>query len=208
MNGRMSTGMSAGGRVPELHTVQYLFEDPTALPDIEGGPRPGFVRRELDWETRGAGADGAANQRHERGPQGNDLDRHASSLEKPVPRQPRSTRGLGTASSRDTESPLGEGANPVDDALLVVPEVVGLEFKYHDGHGWTGQWNSLTQKSLPLAIEVTLSLKVAEAARRFLAILEAEHIGRFVLAGRAGSRYTNSTGRSMAAQYNADATNT
>jgi hypothetical protein len=45
-----------------------------------------------------------------------------------------------------------------------VPEVVGVEFRYFDGQGWSDEWNSLTRKSLPMAVEVVLRLKRAEPA--------------------------------------------
>jgi len=39
-----------------------------------------------------------------------------------------------------------------------VPEVVRLQFRYFDGNGWTSQWSSLSRKSLPVAVEVTVQL--------------------------------------------------
>ncbi|MEI6503341.1 MAG: prepilin-type N-terminal cleavage/methylation domain-containing protein, partial [Armatimonadota bacterium] len=140
------------GRVPELHTVQYLFEEPRERADPENPVLTGLVRRELDWETPASEAavettrDGLKN---------------------------RPTSGV------DPMDISAGGLDPADDSLLRVPEVVGLEFRYYDGSGWASQWNSLTQKSLPVAIEVLLSLKRAPetgSARRAKAPLAVEEL--------------------------------
>jgi prepilin-type N-terminal cleavage/methylation domain-containing protein len=125
------------GRVPELHTVQYLFEEPRERTGPEGLDLTGLVRRELDWETPGSEA--AAE----------------------TARDGLKTRPTSVVDPMDISA---GGLDPTDDSLLRVPEVVGLEFRYYDGSGWASQWNSLTQKSLPVAIEVSLSLKTAPEA--------------------------------------------
>ena len=66
--------------------------------------------------------------------------------------------GLDSQSAGDPSSPERFTPDPVDDSVIWVPEVVGLEFRYFDGNGWTGNWNSLARKSLPVAVEVAVRL--------------------------------------------------
>jgi hypothetical protein len=66
------------------------------------------------------------------------------------------------------ESLDGEGsASPsaFDDSVVTVPEVASLAFRYYDGKGWSGSWNSLQKKSLPVAIEVTFTVRMEEPGR-------------------------------------------
>ncbi len=42
---------------------------------------------------------------------------------------------------------------------LLAPEVVAIEFQYFDGYEWLAEWDSESYQSLPLAIEVLLTLK-------------------------------------------------
>jgi hypothetical protein len=122
-------------RVPELHTVQYLFQESHETSAAEEPGFAGLVRRELDWETPPAATEPAARDGG----------------------QPR------PAAVDPMEISAG-GLDPAEETLLQMPEVSGLEFRYYDGSGWASQWNSLTQKSLPVAVEVSLTLKRAEAA--------------------------------------------
>lgn len=124
-------------RVPELHTVQYLFQESPEGPSPEGAALTGLVRRELDWETPSSADSGAGGRE--------------SGKNRPI-------------AIVDPMNISPDGLDPADDSLLQVPEVIGLEFRYYDGGGWVDQWNSLTQKSLPVAIEVTLRLKTTERA--------------------------------------------
>ena len=124
-------------RVPELHTVQYLFESPRDGTDPETAALPGLVRR--NWTGK-----------------------------PPRPIGWTTASGRPRAAAADSGDPLAiaaPGLDPAEDTSLHVPEVVGLEFRYFDGSGWAGQWNSLTQRSLPAAVEVRLTLKPAESAR-------------------------------------------
>ena len=135
-------------RVPELHTVQYLFEEAGESGGPRSGDVTGLVRRELDWETPAGGRQrsGASGQRA-----GKTFLRKGSSF---------------AAASLDPMDISAANLDPADNSLLLVPEVVGLEFRYYDGSGWNSQWNSLTRKSLPVAVEVTLTLKTSPEARR------------------------------------------
>jgi type II secretory pathway component PulJ len=132
-------------KVPELHTVQWRFETADGE-GRRGGPSwSGLIRRELDWETPGAKGGGVlASRRSAR-----------SSAQSRLPRQ-------GPAG----ESPQAGRVemDPDDESILRVPEVVGVEFRYFDGRGWNDEWNSLTRKSLPMAVEIVLRVKREEPA--------------------------------------------
>ena len=55
-----------------------------------------------------------------------------------------------------------EGILDEDDLnplLTRIPEVVGLEFRYFDGRGWVGSWDSLRRRSLPVAVEARLTIE-------------------------------------------------
>ena len=121
--------------------MQYLFATPAELPDAEGTAVTGLVRRELNWESS------------------NPPTQNRDDWRRPATRRP---------STRNSADPLDGAADdldPSDDTLLRVPEVTGLEFRYYDGRGWSGQWNSLTQKSLPVAVEVNLTVQLAAAGQ-------------------------------------------
>lgn len=145
--------------VPELHTVQYLFQQPGDAETPESGVRSGLVRRELDWET-------PAGDRRVAGDRGVAGD--------PTRPSGRPRLGNGSRSTLGSSDPMNLSAGEFDlddDSLLQVPEVVKLEFRYYDGNGWTTQWNSLAQKSLPVAVEVALTLKrPQESSRRRTAL--------------------------------------
>jgi prepilin-type N-terminal cleavage/methylation domain-containing protein len=132
-------------RVPELHTVQWRFEAPEEEEKGRGrsGAWSGLVRRELDWETPAAGGPGAGASRRGAG----------SAL-----------KGLVARRGGDPESFLrGRIEVDADDpAILWVPEVVDVNFRYFDGTGWSDQWNSLARKSLPLAVAVTIQIRTGE----------------------------------------------
>lgn len=130
-------------RLPDLHTVQYLFQPADGPDETTVETLHGLVRRELDWETPGGGGE---------------------------PGQSGGKRLLGRGASPASSSldPMDVSAadlDPDDHSLLWVPEVVGLEFRYYDGSGWVSQWNSLTHKSLPVAVEATLTLRRAAEVR-------------------------------------------
>jgi len=194
-------------QVPELHTVQYWLAEPRlqqprqskadrskpqrSKPDREE-PEPrepgasaalsGLIRRELDWETPS--------------------DEPAAPGLARMPTQPSSggrrsgfpRAALGTP---DPTSIVGPEADPEDSSILEVPEVVGLQFRYFDGTGWAGQWNSLERKSLPVAVEVTLELRRPDAGARGPASrrqeeideMEALLLGEESPGGRSGVRH-------------------
>jgi hypothetical protein len=136
-------------QVPELHTVQYWFEEPV-LDGSEGstGLR-GLVRRELDWETPlGSGEEGLPGAGKAT----------AESLSD-------SAALSDVALSPDPMSVAPLRADPEDPSILWAAEVIDLRFRYYDGTAWGTQWNSLERKSLPVAIEVTLKVKSGEAPR-------------------------------------------
>ena len=43
-----------------------------------------------------------------------------------------------------------------------VEEVTGMELRYFDGHGWSNEWSSLARKSLPVAVEATLHVRLSD----------------------------------------------
>ncbi len=130
-------------QVPELHTVQYRLLAPDE--GDEGSQIAGLVRREFDWETPASDKGGPPSMRRSSG-----LIRPGKGF------SPRSRPG------EDRAEELLD-IDPGDPSILVVPEVAGLEFRYFDGSGWTSQWNSLTRKSLPSAVEVTMKVGAAES---------------------------------------------
>jgi prepilin-type N-terminal cleavage/methylation domain-containing protein len=137
-------------QVPELHTVQYWFEEPL-LDGADGsaGVR-GLVRRELDWETPpGAVEEGSPRARKAA----------AESLSE-------SAALSDLVSTPDPMSVAPLRADPEDPSILWAAEVIDLRFRYYDGATWGTQWNSLERKSLPVAIEVTLTVQSGEEARQ------------------------------------------
>jgi type II secretory pathway pseudopilin PulG len=143
---------SSPPRAPELRTIYYSFHDPRASATEGGSDLPGLIRRDLDFETpeedlAGAGLDD--------GSQAAQADREAL---------------LEREEAGDAASPQS-AADLVDESILWVPEVVSLRFRYFDGNRWTSQWNSLQQKSLPVAVEISLQLGTLDEMDR-MAVLE------------------------------------
>jgi prepilin-type N-terminal cleavage/methylation domain-containing protein len=141
---------SAGARsprVPELHTVQWRFAPPEETGRGGKSGWSGLVRRELDWETPGAGRAGGGGSRRGAG---------------------LGLKGSLARPSGDPESLLrGQIDVEADDpAILWVPEVVDLNFRYFDGQAWSDEWNSLARKSLPLAVAVTIRVREGEENAR------------------------------------------
>lgn len=131
----------AGPQAPELHTVRYTFEPPDLLAELEGSGMSGLVRRQFDWETpiseselEGTGTPGAAT-----------ADEFAAAIQ-----------------SLAGEDPLTVAA--AGASVTWAPEVVGVEFRYFDGNGWSDQWNSLQRKSLPVAVEAILHVQALDTS--------------------------------------------
>jgi hypothetical protein len=82
--------------------------------------------------------------------------------------------------------------DPDDESVLRVPEVLGVEFRYYDGQGWSDEWNSLRRKSLPMAVEIVLRVKGEEPAGGVSAPPPAED------STQAADRLTQTPGRSEA----------
>lgn len=133
------TDETAPARVPELRTVFYSFRDPLLTREMESETPIGLTRRELDFETPVA----SEGESQFEGPPLGEATSNPDIL------------GQDEYNQSLEEATLAE---PVDDSLIWVPEVVSLEFRYYSGSGWTSQWNSLQRKSLPVAVEVTMQL--------------------------------------------------
>jgi type II secretory pathway component PulJ len=150
----------ASPRVPELHTIQWRFSDPAsaaagARSGRHGGPSwSGLARRELDWETPVSAAPSGSK-----------------------------SRGIGRlrmkfrlSQAEISSRPKADGAldwNLDDPNVLHIPEVVEAAFRYFDGQGFSDEWNSLSRKSLPMAVEVVLRFKTETASQRRIRV-EAE----------------------------------
>lgn len=129
----------AGPQAPELHTVRYTFEPPDRLAPLEGHGRSGLVRQQFDFETpisesepESAGSWG-----------GSAGDEFVAAME-----------------SLAGDDPLAVAAPGA--SVTWAPEVVGVEFRYFDGHAWSDQWNSLARKSLPVAVEAVLRVQTLD----------------------------------------------
>ncbi len=151
----LNADVTRGGRgasaqqVPELRTVFYTFVERGAAEDVPPNEllldqpdlRPGLTRLQLDFETpyedaRGFPSGGRFSMAADFGVDRSGYDISADS------------------SSGDPQEALLE-----DDSVAWVPEVVQLEFRYFDGNVWSGQWDSLKRKSLPVAVEVTMKVR-------------------------------------------------
>lgn len=54
-----------------------------------------------------------------------------------------------------------EADNHTQATCDLIPDVVGLEFRYHDGNNWQRSWSSSRASQLPAAIEVTIDVITA-----------------------------------------------
>lgn len=138
----------SGPRVPELRTVVYRCAAPVAEQSEQGASRemaespsarPGLTRWEIDFETpeEAIAAPGAKRS--------------------PV------TNAAASAQD-DATTDVGDllGLGPADPSATWIPEIVGLQFQYFDGSSWSGSWDSLQHKSLPMAVEVTVLAREAD----------------------------------------------
>lgn len=148
-----SRNRPAGPRVPELHTIQWRFSDPeTAAANARSvqrrGPSwSGLVRRELDWETPVSAAPSGSASRG--------IGRLRMKFR--LSRAEVSTRPKAEESS---------DWNLDDPGVLHVPEVVEASFRYFDGQGFSDEWNSLSRKSLPMAVEILLRFRTENTSQR------------------------------------------
>ena len=166
----------------DLLVVEYRLEQPQLAPQpVEGsaartGPvwrGVGLTRRQRVWSIaaaspdtlEAAGSDGLPASTEEPTPAGSDFtartDRELLSSPSTdagyYPLDPMSTLG-GTQTSRPS-------APGLHTQQLFVPEVTGWQLRYFDGNQWHAQWHS-ARKGLPVAIEVTLSLRAEEPSAR------------------------------------------
>lgn len=101
--------------------------------------------------------------------------------------------------------------HPDDPNVVWFPEVIGAEFHYYDGESWTTQWNSLTKRSLPVAVAVQLQILPRKALpQKDLLKLRAALLSG---SGTSGSSPTSASGSSNASssegtQSNVDTLNT
>jgi len=146
------SGDSSEARVPELRTVYYSFT--SASLSSEQSP-DGFVRRESDFETPIKPAD--------------EIGLGASAVVDLLGDQESAN-----ASDRDETTLDDYAAHLADASVTWVPEVVAAEFRFFDGQGWTGSWNSLQRKSLPVAVEVVLRMSDSDASEQPEAISDEE----------------------------------
>ena len=145
-------------QVPELRTIFYSFRkpgvletadpsDPAVAPAAGLAARPGLTRRELDYETPYTQLEDSLAAG--RVPTVAALDGEFVDEMAPT----------------DSWADALPGDAPQGESITWAPEVVGLEFRYFDGSGFSSEWNSLKRKSLPVAIEVTLQLSTPEQAK-------------------------------------------
>jgi hypothetical protein len=99
------------------------------------------VRRELDWDTPASETTSPGG-----GSRGISKLRLKFRFSRP-------------ATSRESLPGRLPEIDPNDPAVLHVPEVVGVAFRYFDGQGFSDQWNSLARKSLPMAVEIVLRVR-------------------------------------------------
>ena len=69
-----------------------------------------------------------------------------------------STGGSGMPTSALEQRRIRMLFHPDDPNVTWFPEVIGAEFQYYDGSGWASEWNSLTRRSLPVAVVVRLQV--------------------------------------------------
>jgi prepilin-type N-terminal cleavage/methylation domain-containing protein len=133
-------------QTPELRTIEYTFVDPAtgseddATKETDGDSvdlRPGLTRRELDFETPDPRRKDAR-------------EKPSSSLKADI--------GKSDGNGNLTDDDLAQ--EDVDDpSTTSMPEVVGLEFRYFDGRGWSSEWDSLLRGSLPVAVEARIEIE-------------------------------------------------
>ncbi|NOX55562.1 MAG: prepilin-type N-terminal cleavage/methylation domain-containing protein, partial [Planctomycetes bacterium] len=142
---------------PELRIVAYSFRDPT---DTTAGGLPlpaGLIRREVPWEF-------AANL----------LQAATAAPETPsLAADFNDVSIVGQATDVEMTADLTDELEDLDPeqtfggkGTTIVPEVVGVQFRYFDGQSWKTSWNSLQTGTLPVAVEVTLQVLTAEELKK------------------------------------------
>ncbi len=126
----------------ELRTVEYTFSRSAESSSSEYQRPSGLIRREWAWETW-IGLR-LANLRS--GTTGGAADMLPES-----------------DSEWTAEDAL---ALQLDQGVLHVPQVTGLEFRYFDGESWESEWNSWEQRKLPLLVEVLLQINATKGQAR------------------------------------------
>jgi len=133
-----------GSEAWELRTVRYAFETHQFDENQALLNRGGLVRQELDFQT--PNAPGTASGPTETGDE----------------------LSLGDAAAVEGDGsetglpPIDMAAATDDPTSTWVPEVASVQFRYFDGLVWTSAWNSLQQRSLPVAVEMTVQVLSAE----------------------------------------------
>jgi hypothetical protein len=203
-----------GVQAPELKTVYY---DYTLLSPVGGG----LVRRELDFET----PSGMPNQQNAGNADigdGFDAPQQLSAIGS----ETASMTDYGSTSLTDLASAANinysqqqqmqqmammppemmAARNIANEKLqleMAAPEVVGCWIRYYDGSQWRDNWNSLSRRGLPVAIEITLKMMpLAEAQKLRSSPLAAQVIngpGMSTVIGANEAAYANQYAANMAA---------
>jgi prepilin-type N-terminal cleavage/methylation domain-containing protein len=175
----------------DLQIVEYRLEQPQLAPQSfdtqTTSSQPawrgaGLSRRQRAWTIDVRSTDGSSgNDSSDLPPTGEDpatasggylggstttsLGPEASSLGSGPSEFPTDSNPLDSPTSTGAGSSFPPLPPGVRSEQLFVPEVTGWQLRYFDGQQWHTQWHS-GRKGLPVAIEVTLSLKAAEPTRR------------------------------------------
>jgi len=135
-------------RAPDLRRIVYSFEEPYESQANDRRPPAGLLRRELAWETARSLAD------DEDAPLFGDSF-HPTAVSSPLPADEPGLAAVGEERLENDAQPAEQSA---DESILLVPEVVAIEFRYFDGQAWSSQWDSRTRKTLPVAVEIAMEV--------------------------------------------------
>ena len=142
---------------PELRIVSYSFRDPTDTTAGDLRQPVGLIRREVPWEFASNLLQAATvlPETSSFAADFNDISIVGQATEAEI------TADL-TAEPEDGNPEHLFGT----EGTTIVPEVVGLQFRYFDGQNWKTTWNSFQTATLPVAVEVTLQVLTAEEVRK------------------------------------------
>jgi prepilin-type N-terminal cleavage/methylation domain-containing protein len=141
----------------ELRTVIYMFEEYRDPANPAAEPTTRLIRRELTWPqahpSRGTERDDVAAE--------GAFGRSEDALQSPA----------GASDSAEAfAAPISDLSGADDNLLLpsttTIPEVLEFVLRYFDGAVWSEEWDSVSRRSLPTAIEVSLRLRSAEEVAR------------------------------------------